>query len=76
MRLAVNRTLAQYPTSLRRTLTYDNGTENTDHQDINAVLGTRSFFCEPYRSWEKGTVENSVGLVALLPQRHRLYRTL
>lgn len=63
MRLAVNRTLAQYPTSLRRTLTYDNGTENTDHQHINAVLGTRSFFCEPYRSWEKGTVENSVGLV-------------
>ena len=29
MRLAVNRTLAQYPASLRRTLTYDNGTENT-----------------------------------------------
>lgn len=63
MRLAVNRTLAQYPTSLRRTLTYDNGSENTDHQDINAVLGTRSFFCAPFHSWEKGTVENSVGLV-------------
>jgi IS30 family transposase len=63
MRLAVNRTLAQYPTSLRRTLTYDNGSENTDHQDINAVLGTRSFFCAPFHSWEKGTVENSIGLV-------------
>lgn len=63
MRLAVNRTLAQYPAPLRRTLTYDNGTENTDHQDINAVLGTRSFFCAPFHSWEKGTVENSVGLV-------------
>jgi IS30 family transposase len=63
MRLAVNRTLAQYPTPLRRTLTYDNGSENSDHQDINAVLGTRSFFCAPFHSWEKGTVENSVGLV-------------
>ena len=27
------------------------------------MLGTRSYFCEPFHSWEKGTVENSVGLV-------------
>lgn len=60
---ALNRTLAQYPHRLRRSLTYDNGPENTAHRRVNAILGTRSFFCAPFHSWEKGTVENTVGLV-------------
>lgn len=51
------------PTSLRRTITYDNGSENVEHGTINTVLGTKSFFCQPYHSWEKGTVENTIGLV-------------
>lgn len=57
------RKLSQYPASLRKTLTYDNGTGNSQHQKTNATLGTRSFFCHPYHAWEKGTVENTVGLV-------------
>lgn len=61
--VALNRTLAQYPARLRLSLTYDNGTENTEHRRVNAVLGTRSFFCAPFHSWEKGTVENTIGLV-------------
>jgi IS30 family transposase len=60
---AIVRRLSQYPASLRRTLTYDNGTENSQHQKTNATLGTQSFFCHPQHGWEKGTVENSVGLV-------------
>jgi len=47
----------------RKTITYDNGKENMNHQDINASLGTQSFFCNPYHSWEKGSVEQIVGLV-------------
>ena len=61
--VALNRTLAQYPSRLRLSLTYDNGAENTDHRRVNAVLGTRSYFCAPFHSWEKGTVENTIGLV-------------
>lgn len=61
--VALNRTLAQYPARLRLSLTYDNGSENTEHRHVNAVLGTRSFFCAPFHSWEKGTVENTIGLV-------------
>lgn len=61
--VALNRTLAQYPARLRLSLTYDNGSENTEHRRVNAVLGTRSFFCAPFHSWEKGTVENTIGLV-------------
>lgn len=61
--MALNRTLAQYPARLRLSLTYDNGSENTEHRRVNVVLGTRSFFCAPFHSWEKGTVENTIGLV-------------
>lgn len=48
---------------LRKTLTYDNGPENIGHQLVNHSLGTRSYFCNPYRSWEKGSVENAIGVV-------------
>jgi transposase, IS30 family len=47
----------------RKTITYDNGKENVNHQSVNASLGTQSFFCNPYHSWEKGSVEQIVGLV-------------
>ncbi len=62
-RSALNRRLSQYPKMARRTITYDNGKENVQHVQVNKVLGTRSFFCEPFHSWEKGTVENTIGLI-------------
>jgi len=62
-RCAITRALARYPKHARRSITYDNGHENLEHREVNAVLGTSSYFCEPYHSWEKGTVENTVGLV-------------
>ena len=63
MRVALTRRLRQYPRGLRRSLTYDNGSENTEHVQTNDVLGSRSYFCEPFHSWERGTVENTIGLV-------------
>lgn len=63
MRVSLTRRLSRCPKRLRKTITYDNGSENTDHEQTNAVLGTRSYFCTPYHSWEKGTVENTIGLV-------------
>lgn len=60
---AVHSRLIDYPRHLRRTITYDNGSENVDHGIINKHLSTKSYFCNPYRSWEKGSVENSIGLV-------------
>lgn len=69
-RAAINRRLAQYPQTVRRSITYDNGSENTEHEQVNRVLGTRSYFCRPYHSWEKGTVENTIGLVRrFIPKR-------
>jgi len=45
------------------TITYDNGLEFAGHEQVNAALGAKSYFCKPYHSWEKGGVENCNGLV-------------
>lgn len=46
-----------------KTLTVDNGSENTTHENITKSLGVKVYFCHPYHSWEKGTNENTNGLV-------------
>ena len=62
--------LSRYPQRLRRTITYDNGSENVEHQKINEALGTKSYFCNPFHSWEKGSVEYSIGLIRrFLPKK-------
>lgn len=43
-----------------RTVTTDNGSENTNHQQVSEQVGVDFFFCHPYHSWEKGSVENSI----------------
>ena len=55
--------LADIPQKFRKTITYDNGTENAQHERTNQALGVASFFCNPYHSWEKGGVENCIGLI-------------
>jgi IS30 family transposase len=67
---AITGRLNRYPKELRRTITYDNGSENVEHEKINNMLGTKSYFCNPFHSWEKGSVENAIGLVRrFLPKK-------
>jgi IS30 family transposase len=67
---AITRRLGRLPNSTRKTITYDNGSENVEHERVNKVLGTTSYFCNPYHSWEKGSVENTVGLIRrFLPKK-------
>lgn len=61
--IAVTENLSIFPPTLRRTITYDNGSENTEHVLINDHLGSLSYFCDPYASWQKGSVENVIGLI-------------
>ena len=61
--LAIKNRLIIYPREARQTITYDNGSENTEHEAVNQALGTASYFCNPYHSWEKGSVENRIGLL-------------
>lgn len=46
-----------------KTITYDNGTENAKHHEINEEFGIMSFFCRAYASWQKGLVENTNKLI-------------
>lgn len=45
------------------TMTFDNGVENVHHEELQKELGIATFFCDPYSSWQKGSVENAIGLV-------------
>lgn len=60
---AVISRLGVLPAEARQTITFDNGSENTDHLVITGAIGTKAYFCAPFHSWEKGTVENTAGLV-------------
>jgi IS30 family transposase len=55
--------LSSIPESCRKSITYDNGSENILHVEINKILNTKSYFCRPYHSWEKGSVENTNGII-------------
>ncbi len=54
--------MSTIPFHIRKTMTFDNGTENTDHRRLVSLRMT-TYFCAAYHSWEKGTVENTIGLV-------------
>jgi len=46
-----------------KTLTYDNGTEMSYHKDFTKKTGMPVYFAHPYSSWERGTNENTNGLI-------------
>ena len=52
------------------TITFDNGTEFHGYKDIEARTGIKCYFAAPYHSWERGTNENTNGLIRqYLPKR-------
>lgn len=59
----ISRKLKPLPRSLRRTITFDNGRENAQHMKLAKTLGIKTYFCDPYSSWQKGSVENIIGLI-------------
>jgi IS30 family transposase len=52
--------LQPFPTELRRSITFDNGTEFARHYELHR-LAIDTFFCDPYAPWQKGGVENAIG---------------
>lgn len=51
------------PQRFKRTLTLDNGPENRDCELIKNVIGIDPYLAHPYHSWERGTNENTNGLI-------------
>ena len=70
---AILHRLTHKPNYVRRSITYDNGSENIHHATINYSLKTKSYFCNPYHSWEKGSVENAIGIIRrFIPKKTNL----
>jgi len=55
--------LKRLPPSLRKSLTYDNGVEMTYHEKIYNEIQTRVYFADPRSPWQRGTNENTNGLI-------------
>lgn len=53
--------LKPLPQSLRRSITFDNGTEFALHHKLHPKLKMRTFFCDPHAPWQKGGIENAIG---------------
>jgi IS30 family transposase len=67
----LRRLLKPLPHPLRRSLTFDNGTEFAEHHRLNRQpLGLPTFFCDPHSPWQKGGIENAIGRFRrVLPRR-------
>jgi IS30 family transposase len=63
VRQAAQQRLMKLPANLRRTLTFDNGKEFAEHEALASVTSMRIFFAKPYCAWQRGTNENTNGLV-------------
>jgi IS30 family transposase len=48
---------------LRKTLTYDRGSEMVRHRELAAATGVRVYFCDPYSPWQRAGCENTNGLL-------------
>ena len=44
-------------------ITHDNGIENKEHMQLAKHLQVQTYFCDPYASWQKGSVENTIGRI-------------
>ena len=57
------RVLGQVPATLRKSLTWDQGREMSKHLDITEATGTPIYFCDRASAWQRGTNENTNGLL-------------
>jgi IS30 family transposase len=61
--LQASRLLKAMPKAWRQTLTLDNGSEFARFKDIETATGIKVFFADPYSAWQRGTNENTNGLI-------------
>jgi IS30 family transposase len=72
---AAVRCFRKIPRRWRKTITSDNGSEFIEHKALGSRLGFKTFFANPYSSWERGTNENTNGLIRqYLPRETDLSR--
>lgn len=63
VRDAIASTITTLPAELRRSLTWDRGKEMAKHADLKIAAGLNVYFCDPQSPWQRGTNENTNGLL-------------
>ena len=60
---ALIKAVRKLPTALKKSLTWDRGTELTDHARFTVATDIKVYFCDPYSPWQRGSNETTNGLL-------------
>lgn len=75
VRDAIAETISTLPQQLRQSLTWDQGAEMAQHAQLRIDTGLDIYFCDPHSPWQRGTNENTNGLLRqYFPKRTDLAR--